>query len=73
MTTFAGNSRRSSPWAAKIYTDARSNGKDHAHAIRILACAWIHVIWRCWLDGVPYDAAKHGAAAAPTALSDAQG
>jgi hypothetical protein len=22
------------------------------------------VIWRCWLDGVPYDPTKHGAAAA---------
>lgn len=35
MASFADNSRRSSPWAAKIYTDARASGKDHAHAIRI--------------------------------------
>ena len=66
MASFADNSRRSSPWAAKIYTDARSGGKDHAHAIRVLARAWIRVIWRCWLDGVPYDPAKHGAAATLT-------
>jgi transposase len=64
ITTFADNSRHASPWAAKIYSDARASGKDHPHAIRILARAWIRVIWRCWLDGVPYDPATHGAAAA---------
>ena len=66
VTTFADNSRHASPWAAKIYNDARANGKDHPHAVRILARAWIRVIWRCWLDGVPYDPAKHGAAATLT-------
>jgi transposase len=64
MTTFADNSRHASPWAAKIYGDARKAGKDHPHAIRVLARAWIRVIWRCWLDGVPYDPTKHRAAAA---------
>ena len=64
MTTFADNSRHASPWAAKIYADARARGKDHPHAIRILARAWIRVIWPCWLNGVPYDPARHGAAAA---------
>jgi transposase len=64
LTTFADNSRHASPWAANIYNNARKAGKDHPHAIRILARAWIRVIWRCWLDGVPYDPTKHGAAAA---------
>ena len=64
MTTFADNSRHASPWAAKIYSDARASGKDHPHAVRILARAWIRVIWPCWLDGIPYDPARHGAAAA---------
>ena len=64
VTTFADNSRHASPWAAHIYSQARKAGKDHPHAIRVLARAWIRVIWRCWLDGVPYDPAKHGAAAA---------
>lgn len=63
MTIFADNSRHASPWAAKIYNDARAAGKDHPHAVRILARAWIRVIWRCWIDSVPYDPAKHGAAA----------
>jgi transposase len=62
ITTFADNSRHASPWAAKIYHDARAGGKDHPHAVRILARAWIRVIWRCWQDSVPYDPARHGAA-----------
>ncbi|HEY5351994.1 MAG TPA: IS110 family transposase [Streptosporangiaceae bacterium] len=66
ITTFAGNSRHASPWAAEIYNHARASGKDHPHAVRILARAWIRVIWRCWLDGVPYDPALHGAAATLT-------
>ena len=64
VTTFADNSRHASPWAAKVYGDARARGKDHPHAVRILARAWIRVIWPCWLNGVPYDPAQHGAAAA---------
>jgi hypothetical protein len=36
-------------------------GKDHPHAVRILARAWIYVIWRCWHDGTAYDPAKHDA------------
>ncbi|MEO3830402.1 IS110 family transposase [Actinomadura sp. B10D3] len=64
LTTFADNSRHSSPWAADIYNRARKAGKDHPHAIRVLARAWIRVIWRCWHDSVPYDPTKHGAATA---------
>src|SRR5215472_7091307 len=64
ITIFADNSRHASPWAAKIYHDARAAGKDHPHAIRILARAWIRVIWRCWLDGQPYDPTRHSATAA---------
>jgi transposase len=64
MTTFADNSRHASPWAATIYSDARASGKDHPHAVRILARAWIRVIWPCWLQGIPCDPARHGAAAA---------
>ena len=61
ITTFADNSRHASPWAADIYRRAIERGCDHPHAVRILARAWIRVIWRCWMDRVPYDPAKHGA------------
>jgi transposase len=60
MVTFADNSRHASPWAAKVYTDARARGHDHPHAVRVLAQAWIRVIWRCWIDRVPYDPERHG-------------
>ncbi|WP_280295378.1 IS110 family transposase [Nocardia abscessus] len=59
ITTFADNSRRENVWAAHIYDRARASGKDHPHAVRILARAWIRVIWRCWHDGVTYDPAHH--------------
>ena len=62
ICTFADNSRHGSPWAAKVYADALARGHDHPHAVRILARAWIRVLWRCWIDQVPYDPAKHGAA-----------
>ena len=58
---FAGDSRHASPWAAAIYDAARARGKDHPHAVRILARAWLYVIWRCWQDGTAYDPAKHNA------------
>ncbi len=64
ITIFADNSRHASPWAAKVYADARARGHDHPHAIRVLARAWIRVIYRCWLDRVPYDPTRHGNAAA---------
>ena len=62
ITTFAPNSRFSSPWAADIYNRARASGKDHPHATRILARAWVRVIWRCWQNATPYDPALHGGA-----------
>jgi len=64
ITCLADNSRHSSPWAADIYKRARSRGCDHPHAIRILARAWIRVLWRAWMDGKPYNPELHNAAVA---------
>lgn len=64
LTTFADNSRHASPWATHIYTQARARGHDHPHAIRILARAWIRVIYRCWHDQQPYNPNLHGGAQA---------
>jgi transposase len=61
---FAGDSRRASPWATHLYNRARSRGHDHPHAVRILARAWLHVIWKCWQTNTPYDPARHGGAQA---------
>jgi transposase len=67
ITTFADNSRHESPWARRVYQNARARGKDHPHAVRILARAWCRVLWRCWLDGTPYDPEKHLATRLATA------
>ena len=61
VTDFAGDSRRASPWAARLYDDAIAPGHDHPHAVRIVARAWLFVIWHCWQDGVAYDPARHKA------------
>ncbi len=58
---FAGDSWQANPWAADLYAKARARGHDHPHAVRILARAWLHIIWRCWQDGVAYDPDKHHA------------
>lgn len=58
---FANGSRAADPWAADIYRRAVERGCRHPHAVRILARAWIRVIWRCWQDGVPFDPHRHGA------------
>jgi transposase len=62
ITLWANNSRRSSPWANDIYARARARGCDHPHAVRILARAWIRVLWRAWTNKTPYVAAQHGGA-----------
>jgi transposase len=59
LTTFADNSRHASTWAAAVYARARARGCEHAHAIRILARAWVRVLWRCWQDRRPYDPTRH--------------
>ena len=56
---FADDSRHASPWAADIYRRAIERGCRHPHAVRILARAWLRVIWRCWQDRSPYDVTKH--------------
>jgi transposase len=65
VTCFADNSRRASPWAAALYARARSRGCDHPHAIRVLARAWMRVLWKAWQDRKPYDPAAHKAALRP--------
>lgn len=58
---FANDSRHANPWAADLYNRARARGKRHPHAVRILARAWLYIIWHCWQTNTPYDPAKHRA------------
>ena len=59
ITCLADNSRHASEWARGIYVAARARGCDHPHAIRILARAWLRIIWRAWTDRKPYDPTLH--------------
>ena len=61
VTDVAGDSPRANPWADKLHRDATARGHDHAHAVRILARAWLYVIWHCWPNGVRYDPTQHRA------------
>jgi transposase len=61
VTDFAGDSRRANPWAADLYNRAITRGHDHPHAVRILARAWLYIIWHCWQDGVAYAPTNHRA------------
>ena len=64
LTCFADGSRHSSPWAANVYHRARSRGCDHPHAIRVLARAWVRILWRAWFNRTPYQPHLHRGAAA---------
>jgi transposase len=58
---FVNDSRHANPWAADLYNRARAPKRDHLDATRILARAWLHVIWHCWQTNTAYDPAKHRA------------
>ena len=59
ITCLADNSRHANAWAHSVYAAARARGCDHPHAIRILARAWLRVIWRAWTNRKPYDPTLH--------------
>jgi transposase len=61
LCDFASDSVKANPWAADLYTRARNRGHDHPHAVRILARAWVDIIWACWSTHTPYDPDRHGA------------
>ena len=61
VTVFAADTVKTNPWAADLYQRARTRGHDHPHTVRILARAWLFIIWHCWQDNVPYQPANHRA------------
>lgn len=64
LTCFADQTRHAHAWAADVYQRARARGCDHPHAIRILARAWVRVLWRAWFTRTPYQPHLHRSAAA---------
>jgi transposase len=69
LTCFADQSRHANSWAADVYQRARARGCDHPHAIRILARAWVRVLWRAWFTRTPYQPHLHRSAAALNATT----
>jgi transposase len=63
LTCFADLSRHGNAWAATVYHRARARGCDHPHAIRILARAWVRIMWRAWTNRILYDPNLHHGAA----------
>ena len=48
-----GQVRPRQPLAADLYQRARARGHDHPHAVRVLARAWVDIIWPCWTTNTP--------------------
>lgn len=63
LTCFADNSRHSSAWAQHLYRSARHRGIRHPHAVRIVARAWLRVIWACWHNHTAYNPTLHASEA----------
>jgi transposase len=60
IAILANSTRHWHPWAREVYRRARDRGQSHPHALRTLGRAWVRVLWRCWVDRVPYDPTLHG-------------
>lgn len=60
IAILANSTRQWHPWASEVYRRARERGQSHPHALRTLGRAWVRVLWRCWVDRVPYDPTLHG-------------
>jgi transposase len=73
LKTLPHRGKAASPEQLGIYGAARARGKDHPHAVRITARAWLYVIWRCWQDGTAYDPGKHRALQEALDRQDAPG
>lgn len=59
LTIWADNSRHGSTWAMHVYRQARLRGCRHPHAIRILARAWIRILWTLWHTNTTYNPHTH--------------
>jgi len=61
---YAQSSLQFSAWARAFYDKQRDKGKGHHAAVRSLAFKWIRIMYRCWVDRVPYCEQRHAAAVA---------
>ena len=59
LVEWANQSIYHSTWAAAYYTQQKNRGKRHQAILRSLACKWIRILWKCWMDHTPYDEARY--------------
>ena len=59
---WAASSIPHSFWARAFYESHKAKGSTHNAAVRALAFKWIRVLFRCWVDRVPYDESRYLAA-----------
>jgi transposase len=50
---------RENDWAHQAYEQARARGQQHNRALRGIGARWTRILWRAWVDGTPYDPARH--------------
>ena len=46
-------------WAKAYYEQQRSRGASRQVALRALAFKWIRILYRCWVDRIPYDESRY--------------
>jgi len=47
------------PWAGEFYRGHRATGHTHHESVRALAYKWIRILYRCWMDRLPYNEARY--------------
>lgn len=56
---WAGQTIPRSSWAKSFYDAYRARGGRHQAALRALAFKWIRILYRCWIDRIPYDESRY--------------
>lgn len=55
MHLFSFCSLAQSSWSQSLYEQKKSQGKNHASALRSVGDKWLKIIHRIWMDRIPYD------------------
>lgn len=56
---WSDQSRPLCAWAEAYYQQKKSQGLNHAAALRCLGQRWLKILWKMWQTGKPYDEALH--------------
>jgi len=56
---WADLSRKFCVWAEAYYQQKKTEGLNHAAALRCLGQRWLKILWKMWQTGRPYDEALH--------------